>query len=525
MKLFSTTCLTATFLLGSLVPAHADTFNTKRCINMGNALDAPSEGEWGHTIEASSFKTVADAGFDTVRIPVRWSAHTGNAPDYKIEDAFFNRVTEVIDQALENDLQVILNIHHFEELNTSPVENTAKFLALWDQIAKRYKSLPESVYFEIINEPNADFKGELMRKIVTQAFKQIRETNPTRILIIGGDDWSGIRSIPSIPAIDDPNQVYTFHYYDPFKFTHQKAGWTDLKNSGKVNWGSSADKAELKAAAKYADKVQRETGIPLFLGEMGAYEKAPYEDVVNYTRATREAFENAGISWCVWNFTATFPFFDMTSKTWDGNKLTALGLSSDQTTSEVKKIVEKASVETPSFEGQSLDEAFNALRRKIGLDGELLMAPYADQLNSYGSAKAKVVKDKYVPDGKALEVKSRKGKNPWDSGLSGPIAGEIKRGDTVIMSYWAKVVKGEGFISNAGIQLNSEPYTPLATESAKLSSEWEQFFVSATATRDYKSSEAGYSMQVAGAKQTLRIGPVFVFNLGQNVDITKLPRN
>jgi len=208
---------------------------------------------------------------------------------------------------------------------------------------------------------------------------------------------------------------------------------------------------------------------------MGAYEKAPYEDVVNYTRATREAFESAGISWCVWNFTATFPFFD--------------------------------------------------LRRKIGLDGELLMAPYADQLNSYGSAKAKVVKDKYVPDGKALEVKSRKGKNPWDSGLSGPIAGEIKRGDTVIMSYWAKVVKGEGFISNAGIQLNSEPYTPLATESAKLSSEWEQFFVSATATRDYKSSEAGYSMQVAGAKQTLRIGPVFVLNLGQNVDINQMPRN
>jgi len=232
MRFFSTTCLTAAFLLAAFQPAHADSFNTKRCMNMGNALDAPNEGDWGHTIEEESFKAVAEAGFDTVRIPVRWSAHTRGAPGYEIKESFFRRVTEVIDQALANDLQVILNIHHFEELNEAPVENTAKFVALWAQIAERYQNLPESVYFEVINEPNDKFEGDLMRSIVKKGFDKIRETNPTRILILGGDDWSSIRSIPSIPAIEDPNQVYTFHYYDPFKFTHQKTSWTDLKDSG-----------------------------------------------------------------------------------------------------------------------------------------------------------------------------------------------------------------------------------------------------------------------------------------------------
>ena len=521
MRLLSTAWLSATLLLAAFQPAHADSFNTKRCINMGNALDAPNEGDWGHTIEASSFKAVADAGFDTVRIPVRWSAHTKGAPTYEIKESFFRRVTEVIEQALANDLQVILNVHHFEELNEAPVENTAKFIALWAQIAERYKNLPESVYFEVVNEPNDKFKGELMRRIVKKGFTKIRETNPTRILILGGDDWSSIRSIPSIPAIEDPNQVYTFHYYDPFEFTHQKTSWTHLKNSGSASWGSSADKAELKAAAKYAAQVQRETGIPLFLGEIGANEKAPYDDVVKYTRETRKAFEDAGISWCVWNFTATFPFYDTDSKKWDENKLAALGLPFGQTASVSKAVTS----ETSQYAGQTLDDAFNALRRKMGRDGELLMAPYVDQIGKYGSAKTKEVKDKGVPDNKAIEVKARKGKNPWDSGLSGTIPGAIKRGDTVMMSYWAKAVKGDGIISNAGLQLNSPPYSAMAMEPAELSSEWEQFFVSGTAARDYGESEAGYTIQVGGAKQTLRIGPIFILNLGQNVDSSKLPRN
>jgi len=507
--------LTASILLTIPLSAQADTFKTKRCMNMGNALDAPAEGAWGHVIEAQSFKTIAQAGFDTVRIPVRWSAHTGGAPDYKIKDRFFRRVSEVIDQALAQDLQVILNIHHFEALNEAPEENYAKFIALWGQIATRYKDLPESVYFEIINEPNGNFEGGLMRKIVAQGFKKIRESNPTRILIMGGDNWSGIKSLPTIPAIVDPNQVYTFHYYDPFKFTHQKAGWTDLKNSGKEKWGSSADRAELRAAAQYAGQVQKDTGIPIFLGEIGAYEKAPYRDVVNYTRETREAFEAAGISWCVWNFTATFPFYNSTSKQWDVNKLAALGLSPNL---KVAKQISKdrtAKAGGSPYAGQSIDYAFNALRRKIGRDGDLIMPPFADQLGKYGVVKTKVVKDSGVPDGKATEVKvSRKGQNPWDGGLSGAIPGAIEKGDKLIMSYWAKTVKGEGLIANAGLQLNSAPYTAMTLEPANVGPQWQQFFITATAQQDYGQSEAGYTIQLAGAKQVVRIGPVFILNLG-----------
>ena len=308
-------------------PSRADSFEVQRCINMGNALDAPVEGEWGHVIQASSFQHIAAAGFDTVRIPVRWSAHTGDAPDFTIDAAFFERVTEVIEQALANDLQVILNIHHFNALNEDPAGNADKLVALWRQIATRYQDLPASVYFEVVNEPNANFKGDLMRTIVTRAFREIRKSNPTRILILGGEEWSGLKSVPSIPKIDDPNQVYTFHYYDPFRFTHQKANWTQLVDSEEVSWGGPEDREALLADVVHAREMQAQVGVPLFLGEIGAYQKAPYEDVVAYTAETRRAFEAAGIRWCVWSFTATFPFFDQDSNQWDARKLEALGLN------------------------------------------------------------------------------------------------------------------------------------------------------------------------------------------------------
>ena len=527
--------LTSAALASSLLFGHnyadaqaskAAAFDVKRCVNMGNALDAPKEGDWGHVIEERSFKLVKEAGFDTVRIPIRWSAHTGAGPDYKINETFFTRVTNVINQALAQDLKVIINVHHFEELNEDPEANFAKFIALWKQIAPRYAGLPETVYFEVLNEPNGKLGGDIMRRVLKAGFEEIRKTNPTRILILGGEDWSGIKSVPSIPQIDDDNQVYTIHYYDPFKFTHQKASWTDLENSGRVNWGSRADKEELKRAADYAKNVQRQTGVPLFVGEMGAYEKAPYDDVVKYTEASRKAFEDAGLSWCVWNFTATFPFYDSNKREWDQKKLAALGLSETGVLA-VDPATKTASAEISSsspFAGQSIDDAFNTLRRQVGREVDLLMSPYADSLPNYGPVKVKLVEDAGVPSGEAQEVKvSRKAKNPWDGAISGPLTVGVKKGDAILMSYWAKVVKGAGVISSAGLQENFEPYTPLTNHQPDIGEDWKQFFVSGKAKRDYKAGELGFTLQVTGAKQTLRIGPVFVANLGQNVALESLP--
>src|SRR5688572_4711600 len=87
-----------------------------RGVNMGNALDAPNEGEWGVTIKEEYFDLIREAGFDSVRIPVRWSTHALSEAPYTIDPDFFTRVDQVLGWALERGLLVVLNVHHYEEM-------------------------------------------------------------------------------------------------------------------------------------------------------------------------------------------------------------------------------------------------------------------------------------------------------------------------------------------------------------------------------------------------------------------------
>src|SRR5207247_7305573 len=95
-------CLLAMLGVGAARADDIFAINKKlgRGINLGNALEAPKEGEWGVTLKAEYFKRIKNAGFATVRLPVRWSAHAQAAAPYAIDAGFFRRVDWAIDQAL-----------------------------------------------------------------------------------------------------------------------------------------------------------------------------------------------------------------------------------------------------------------------------------------------------------------------------------------------------------------------------------------------------------------------------------------
>ena len=101
-------------------------------INLGNALDAPSEGEWGVYLKGEYFQLVKEAGFDLVRIPIRWSAHTSNEKPYTINKGFFERVDWAINQSLSQNLSTVINIHHYEEMMQDPINHKPLFLAIWE---------------------------------------------------------------------------------------------------------------------------------------------------------------------------------------------------------------------------------------------------------------------------------------------------------------------------------------------------------------------------------------------------------
>ena len=299
-----------------------------RCINMGNHLESPNEGDWGRKIADDDFQIIAKAGFTTIRLPVKWSGHAAAEAPYKIDPAFMARVTQLVARARAAKLNVILNDHNYDALMSDPVGHRARLAGLWRQVALAFADQPrDHVWFEIENEPHDKLTNANLVETLSPALAAIRESNPDRPVIIGGEFWSGINSLATLHLPDDPNIVPTFHYYDPFPFTHQGANWIKpVLPMGRV-YGTADDQALLVADVQKVRAYIQRTGKTPFMGEFGANDLIATDQRAAYYRAVRTAYDTLGIGQCAWAYTNTFPLYDSASKRWLPNMLEAMGLS------------------------------------------------------------------------------------------------------------------------------------------------------------------------------------------------------
>jgi endoglucanase len=298
-----------------------------RGINLGNALEAPTEGAWGLKLEADFFKQIKAAHFDAVRVPVRWSAHAADEAPYTIDADFFKRIDWVLDQCAANKLNVVLNVHHYDGMDQDPDKHTPRLAGLWKQIAARYKDRPAGLYFELCNEPHDKLTADKWNEAVAKVLAEVRKTNPSRPVIVGPASWNGIRSLPTLKLPEDENLIVTVHYYSPFEFTHQGAEWAppkvrDLKG---VTWeGTAAQMTELRKDLDAAAKWAKDNKRPVFLGEFGSYSKGDMASRAAWTRAVAREAEARGFSWAYWEFAAGFGAYDKEKKAWREPLLKAL---------------------------------------------------------------------------------------------------------------------------------------------------------------------------------------------------------
>jgi len=301
--------------------ANMTPFKVRRCMNMGNALEAPNEGDWGYRITAQDLRVVAAAGFDTVRIPIRWDAHANHSAPYTIDAAFTARVNTVVKDAQLVGLGVIIDVHHYENLMARPVREQARFLAIWDQIARNFEGAPDSVYFEVLNEPTLQLDGAQLNALYAKVLPIIRASNPTRKVILGGNSWNSVETLSEVrwPLYNnktDANLVATFHDYGPHAFTHQGADWSEPVLPLGRRWGSSADIADLADTYRLAKNFKARTGLPIFIGEFGVIDKVPVNQRFAWSKARRQTMEAHGFSWCAWDFAGAFKSYDTGTKSW-----------------------------------------------------------------------------------------------------------------------------------------------------------------------------------------------------------------
>lgn len=496
-------------------PATAQTRTTAipvgRCVNIGNTFESPREAEWGGSpVTDEQIREIAAAGFQTIRLPVRWDTHAGASSPWTIEPAYLARVSHVVDTALAQGLNVILNSHHMAGIDDDPAGNATRLAGYWRQIAAHFANRPTAkLWFELSNEPHNAFTNANLMATLTPALAAVRATNRDRPVIIGGENWSGIDSLATLPLPDDAHIIPTFHYYEPFDFTHQGATWVNPAPPLGRTYGTAEDRARLdRDVAKIRTYVAR-TGLTPFMGETGAHTTVSLQQRVAYHRAIRSSFEPLGIGMCQWAFANTFPFYDANQRQWLPGMRDAIGLAEPGSTATPAAAAPAPATASrqPTPELQAFDDA---------LPGTLVNDPSRLDISFYGAQESRPVRGADIPGGGgALRVTVRSvGATPYETGGSLPVRAAIRRGERYTVAFYARSERANLPDNQArvGIRLqeNVAPYGGFGDQVVTIGPAWQLYEVSGVADRDIPAGGAVVGFQLGHAAQIVDIGQVIV---------------
>ena len=281
------------------------------------------------------FRNLSALGVEGIRLPVNFAALVGPGPQYTIDPRALAFLDEAIKQALASGFKLVLD-NHSDPLDPRIQHDLEGFLkALWNQLALHYVDWPTGLLYEIQNEPHKIGEGDWAR-IQEHVLQVLRVQDAGRLVVVTGADWGSLKAMTALPRYADKNLIYTFHFYDPFVFTHQGAGWTDLKDLSGVAFPPKGKKAPdlpaslrgnwlAKSLSDYyaADPVPlmartfdqaaafaRERGVPIWCGELGVYNlRSDPADRVAWYRTVRGLLEDRGIPWTSWDYKDTFGLF------------------------------------------------------------------------------------------------------------------------------------------------------------------------------------------------------------------------
>jgi endoglucanase len=298
-----------------------DAFSQNRRLGRGVNIIGYDSALWRSReqgrMQEKHIRLIKEAGFDHVRINLHPFKHMGEAPDYPINPAWLETLDWAVEQALGQGLVVILDMHEFNAMAKDPEGLKPKYLAVWEQLAERYKDAPPTVLFELLNEPNGALTVALWNDYLLDPYNLIRRTNPDRTLVIGPAFWNGIDHIEDLVLPEaDRNIIVTVHYYHPMPFTHQGAPWSQHQDEVRT-WDGTPEEQEAIVRDLHGVQVWAErNNRPILLGEFGVYDKADMASRVRWTHFVTRHVETLGWSWSYWQFDSDFIVYNIDEDHW-----------------------------------------------------------------------------------------------------------------------------------------------------------------------------------------------------------------
>lgn len=307
--------------------------------NLGNTFDATggsgvsSETSWGNVKTTKKLITaVKKAGFNTVRIPVSWGKHLDEKGN--IDKAWLDRVQEVVDYAYDNNMYIILNVHH--DNGTFPLDEkteaatTKKYKNLWKQIAERFKDYDEKLIFEGRNEPSTEGSAkqwtggtkaewEVMNRMYKVFVDTVRESggnNKTRFLMIApyAATSTSYQAMTALEIPDDDRIIVEVHVYNPYNLAlGDDMSYTDFDANAKK---------ELDWVFDNINKAYISKGIPVIIDECGYTNKGKQDERIKAYKYMITKAKSYGIPCVIWDNGVTgeggekFGFINRTTCEW-----------------------------------------------------------------------------------------------------------------------------------------------------------------------------------------------------------------
>jgi endoglucanase len=344
MKEFTTwkchwiTCSLVVFI--TLATSAQTPFN--RGVNLTNWFQSST----AHEIQFSKytkkdFQNIKSLGCDVIRLPINLHAMTNGAPDYILDNLFLEFLDHAVDWAEELQMHLILDNHSFDPAVPTDLAISSVLTKTWTQMAHHFKDRSNYIHYEVLNEPHgiADATWGAMQQLAIDA---IRLEDTKHFIIVGGVEWNSYNNLKNLPLYTDNKLIYTFHFYDPFIFTHQGASWENPSlaplagvpfpyrsnamptvpasltgtwvEGAMNNYVNTGTLNKIKELIDIAVDFKNQRNVAVYCGEFGVYTpNSNNSDRVSWYQAVRNYFVEKGISYTTWDYQGEFGLFTKNS--------------------------------------------------------------------------------------------------------------------------------------------------------------------------------------------------------------------
>ena len=304
-----------------------------RGINMGNTFDATCETCWGAgPVTLEQVKTIKAAGFNSIRLPVRWDREASDIAPYTITDTYLARVKEVVGWINGEGLVAIINMHHHQSfledmdknkkaITDNDDQQIERVVEIWRQIAEYFKDVDnDKLVFELFNEPRGGVTPEAHNKMIALTHPVIRESNPDRTIMYGSNDYNAYTGIRKLKLPEDGNIIFTPHYYVPSNYALQGENYSCPENP--KTW--EATSSEIASMTNDFDNMVKLAdeyfpgGLPINIGEFGATYCGGISSRVKWVTQFVKLAKEKGFSWNYWGFTNVggYEIYDKKTQDW-----------------------------------------------------------------------------------------------------------------------------------------------------------------------------------------------------------------